>query len=460
MTVATQATRRRGGRSKGRLMRAVCLGSLLVAGACTANSEEVRPPADELFFPTGIGVAPDESVLFAISANSELRYDSGTVLAFDLGAVDAAIDAWLTGGSVPDGCSRNLDFPESIDCPESELVLAEAGVRIGNFATHMAIQDKGGGDLRLLVPVRGDPSVTYIDWVAGAGDLVCGESDASLPLCSEAHRLTRFLDDPALPAVSEEPYDVYVDSGGEWGMVTHLTSGTVTLVDLPVDGAPVLADAITGLFASNGFGQRGSVAVAGRNPGQPDTIAYVTSLSENRVQTFTVARLNDGLPNLVPSEYFFLDVGPVYAGESGNTRGVAFSGDGTRGYFMNRFPPTLTVVDTSAGAGGYPVNRELGATDICREGSSIAVGDVGAGERVFVSCFQDGELHVIDPAGQVTLEAITPVGRGPFSVAVAPDRRRLYISNFFDNTIAVVDLTPGAPTEYRVVLRIGIPTEQ
>ena len=61
----------------------------LALGACTASSEEVRPPDDQLFFPTGVAVSPDESLLFALSANSELRYDSGTVTVFSLDTTDA-----------------------------------------------------------------------------------------------------------------------------------------------------------------------------------------------------------------------------------------------------------------------------------------------------------------------------------------------------------------------------------
>ena len=45
----------------------------------TASANDVRPPSDAIFFPTGMAVAPDDSVLFVAEANSELRYDSGAV---------------------------------------------------------------------------------------------------------------------------------------------------------------------------------------------------------------------------------------------------------------------------------------------------------------------------------------------------------------------------------------------
>jgi DNA-binding beta-propeller fold protein YncE len=47
------------------------------------------------------------------------------------------------------------------------------------------------------------------------------------------------------------------------------------------------------------------------------------------------------------------------------------------------------------------------------------------------------------------------VGRGPYDVVAAPTRRLLFVSNYLEDSIAVIDLTPGAPTENQVVLRLG-----
>jgi DNA-binding beta-propeller fold protein YncE len=193
--------------------------------------------------------------------------------------------------------------------------------------------------------------------------------------------------------------------------------------------------------------------VAGRTPGQPGDVVYVTSRSENRVQTFTIAESGDHA-RLVPSSYFFLDRVGTNNGASSDTRGLVFGQGGDVGYFMNREPPSLAVVDTSIGADGVPRNLVTGGTDLCREASGLAVADLGDGERVFVSCFTEGELYVIDPRAGVEVEAIATVGRGPFGVAVSAARKKLYVTNFFENSIAVIDLTPGAPTQYRVVLRI------
>lgn len=439
------------------------LGMLGIAGAlaagCTASSEEVRPPDDALFFPTAVAVSPDESVLFVMSANSELRYDSAAVSVVDLDAVDEVVDAWLGTGQPPAGCERDPSFSETIECDEAPLLLAGAGARTGNFASTMAVQDLGDGDLRLVIPVRGDPSVTWIDWRAADRALSCSDG-GGFALCDDAHRLTRLREDADLANLPDEPFGVFVDSVNEFAVVTHLTSGTATLVDLPRDGTPVLADAITGLFASDN-GRIGAVGVAGRTPDQPDDRVYVTSRTEGRVQTLTVARPGgeDALPVLVPADHFFLDA--IGRNEGGtDARAIAFGAGGDRAYVVNREPPSVAVVDTSLTATGVPRNVVIGGTDICRDASAVAVADVGEGERVLVTCQTDGEVYVVDPAAGGSVERVAIVGRGPFGVAAAPGRRRLYVSNFFENTIAVIDLSPGAVTQYRVVMRIGLREDQ
>jgi DNA-binding beta-propeller fold protein YncE len=429
------------------------LGIALVA-ACTASSDEVRPPDDQLFFPTGVAVSPDESLLFALSANSELRFDSGTVSVFDLDEVDAILERWLVDGDVPDGCAQDTTFSETINCDTADFLVAGAGVRIGNFAAHLDVQDLGGGDLRLIIPVRGDPSITYVDWDAAQRVLDCGDADG-FPLCDDEHRLTRFeLDDDE--QIEEEPFDLTVDSVSGFAVVSHLTTARVSLVDLPTDGPPRLADTVTDLFASDAFGRRGTVGVASRLPG-PGNMVYVTSLSENRVQTLTVTREIGDYPALIPGEYFFLDRLGANGGGSADGRAIAFGQGGDLAYVMNREPPSVALLDTSIQETGVPNNTISGGTDLCREAASMVVAGAGDAERAYVTCFQDGEVYVVDPRAGGEVEAVTPVGRGPFDLAAAPGRGRLYVSNFFEDSIAVMDLVPGSATQYRVVLRIRNP---
>jgi len=429
----------------------------VLAGGCTASASEVRPPADELFFPTGMAIAPDESVLFVANANSELRYDSGSISVIDLMNVDTVVDGWLQDKTIPGNCTQDPDHIETLQCEANDFISAQAGVRIGNFATDIAVQDLDNGRLRLIVPTRGDPSIAWMDW--DGSQLNCGGTEG-YALCDDDHRLSFAVTNPDL-AIPSEPFGVFADSAGEFAMVTHLTTGAVTLIDSPkADGRlATITDVTASVFLPDpNTGQRGATGVAGRTPKSPGDIVYVASRSEDRIQTFTVGRpVNEAPPFLLQGNYFFLDAVGGTTGSSTDTRGMTFSPTGNFLYLVNRRPPSLQIFDTSLDATGFPRNHAVGAADICRQASTVSVADTGDGERAYVTCFQDGQLYIVNPNGLVQAEDIVIVGRGPYSVVTAPTRKKLYVSNFLEDTIAVLDLTPNVPTRNRVVLRIGIP---
>jgi DNA-binding beta-propeller fold protein YncE len=489
VTEIMQATEGRPRRSKrppmGLLSKVIAV--VAIAGAiagCTASSDEVQPDDLRLFFPTGVVASPDGSKLFVANANSDLTYSSGAISVFRLASVEAVVADWLTSRAVPastcdaDGdddddpdhacCAQAAGFSETLICDE-DLFLAEsraAGVRIGNFATDIALQDLGGGALRLIVPTRGDPSIAWADWSPAAERLLCDDRNPEQPFpsCDERHRLTFILNDADRAAIPEEPFGVYASSADEYAMVTHLTTGRVTLIDSPREGAVQMTDIQSGLFQPDPTtGLVGATSIAGRTPDARGGIVYVGSRSEDRIQTLTVGRpLNDAPPVLVAGSWFFLDgVGNNSNTNNGSndTRGMAFSADGNRLYLLNRRPPTLQILDTSLGPTGVPRNALIGAVDVCRQASSVTVVDSGDGERAYLTCFQDGQIYVVDPRGRGRVEDIVTVGGGPYGVAAAPGGQRLYVTNYLEDTIAVIDLTPGSPTRNRVVLRIGEPRQ-
>ena len=421
--------------------------------ACTASAEQVRPPEDQFFFPTGAAVAPDDTRLFVANANSELRYDSGAITVVDLAIVDQISLDWTVAKTVPDGCTQDPDHIETLTCDEARFIIPHTGARIGNFATDIAIQDRGAGNLRLIVPTRGDPSVAWVDF--DGSKLSCSTSEG-FALCDETHRLAYVHNNPDLAVLPDEPFNVFADSANGYAVVTHLTTGAVTLINSPSDGNATIADVTTGIFAADSLtGLRGSTGVAGRQINGSDLI-YVGSRSENRIQTFTIGRpVNDADPYFIPSNFFFLDSVGANAGSSGDTRGMAFSSSGDRLYLVNRKPPSLQVLDTSLKTTGYPANVGIAATDICRQASTLSVMDSGDGDRVYITCFQDGQVYIVDPRGQSSVEDILTVGRGPYAVVSAPTRKKVYVTNVLEDTIAVIDVAPGSPTRNRVVLRIG-----
>lgn len=446
-----------GARSKLGLPMFRMLAAVLLLSGCPATSDEVRPPRDQFYFPTGMDISPDQEFLFVANANSDLRYDSGTALAVSLDRVDNLVEDWLSSGRVPEGreddCAVDLMVPYTLTCDEEFSIVSDSAVRIGNFATDLRVQDlEGDTDLRIFLAVRGDPSLTWLDWDGDA--LSCSDS-SGFSECDDDHRLTQLRDDSDLPNLSDEPFNIYVDSVNGYALVTHLTSGAITLADAPTrldpDDPPVLADALGGLFAPDPVtGIRGATGAAGRLPGTDGDRIYITSRSEARVQTMLVERPPGGYPVLVPAEHFFLDkVTPSTDG-----RGITFSPDGSRAYIVNREPPMLHIIDTSLDEFGAPKNEFLTGVELCQQASNLTLADTGLGERIYVACFRNGQIWSIDPRGAV-VDAIIDVGRGPHAVVASADRQRLYVSNFLEDTVAVIDLAPGSATQNRVVLRLG-----
>ncbi len=459
-------------------MRFATLGCGLLVAACTADASDVQPREDEMFFPTGMTVAPDDSFAFVVNANSELRWDSGSVMVLDLDKVDDVVEAWTTRREVPagdedqdgdgnddkkkdpdrhangetDDCIIDPDHTETLECDEARFFNEGAAVRIGNFATDISAQNLGNGNLRLFIPTRGDPSIAWANW--DGSTLSCVPGNNLNRQCDSDHRLSFPFNDDSLLGIPEEPYNVF--AGDDFAMVTHLTTGAVTLVDSPVGSDNVVVtDVLTNIFGADTNGIRGATGIAG----SPNTgIIYVASRTEDRIQTFTVGRPANGKePFLLPGKWFFLDAVGTFAGGSNDTRGLTFSPDGKRLYLVNRRPATLQVIDTDISPTGVPKDEPLGATDICRQGSTVTISGTGDDERAYVSCFQDGQVYVVNPTSGVFVEDIILSGRGPYAVTAARSRNKLFVTNFLEDTIAVIDIAPSSPTRNRVVLRIGIP---
>ena len=106
------ATPRQAGRSK-RIVRMVCALAALLSAGCPATSEEVRPPSDQFYFPTGMAISPDQELMFVANANSDLRYDGSTVIPVSLDRLDAVVNEWLSTGSLPSGRVQRLKPPQS-----------------------------------------------------------------------------------------------------------------------------------------------------------------------------------------------------------------------------------------------------------------------------------------------------------------------------------------------------------
>jgi DNA-binding beta-propeller fold protein YncE len=175
------------------------------------------------------------------------------------------------------------------------------------------------------------------------------------------------------------------------------------------------------------------------------------------------APTEEGLKNEVlvrVPDYILVD--NLSVGDRNDARALALGAGGTRLYVVNRLTPQILVYDVTRDASGAPRNQLLSRVEICAQAATMAVADMGKGERIYVPCFSNGQVWVVDP-GRGRLEAIIESGRGPNAAvaasSVATDRKQVYVTNYAEDTISVIDARPGSPTENYVVMKIGVPRD-
>jgi hypothetical protein len=83
--------------------------------------------------------------------------------------------------------------------------------------------------------------------------------------------------------------------------------------------------------------------------------------------------------------------------------------------------------------------------------------DAGRGSLLFITCYEGGEIYVVDPQAPLVV-AIIEAGHGPTALTFSPtDPTIAFVAGYADNNVEVIDLKPGSPTEYMVVQGLGFP---
>lgn len=428
------------------------LGLLMLCGVslgCPAQGEDVLPPVDQLTFPTDLVFDQNRETLFAVNSNANRLFSSGSIQAFDYPSIVSAAKAWRDSSSMPTGseCETDVDFPGLLVCDESSFVLSETTTRLGNFASTIVSQQLDDGRTRLFTTVRGDPSLTWIDWNPTTARLECSEDEDG---CAPEHRLSSIRNDADLGLLPPEPFGLYVDEENETVAVTDLALGTLTLADAPKNGeTPLLTDSLGGFFSLGTRSAVGAFGVAGQFRGNPDNKLYVTSINENRLQTFTVTR-HGGRPILLPSEFFFLG-GQLDFTE---TRGLAFNESGSKLAVINRSPPLVHVIDTSFNEQRTTRNETLGQIEICDDSSEILVREADGRTLAFVNCFVLGQIWALD-LDRFEVISLIDVGLGPYAMDIDEEEGLLVVGNYLENSLSFIDIDPGQITTNRPLLKIG-----
>jgi hypothetical protein len=398
--------------------------------------------------------------LYVASSNFDKCFDTGAVVALDLGA---------------------LGLPPIGEAPADELsqltdlkVGADASVQIDSFAGQMGMWTPAGSNsARLFVATRSESNSLHAIDVEGATALRCvpdlGERNCGVGALSLTANVSGTAEGvPRAPA----PFGVSVTLNAEqrpevW--VTHIEAADSPagsakafrsyLVRVPGDDLSLTADNFFSL-AGGGLpsGAAHATAVGGR-------YAYVTGrtyvANETTQAAAFVLRLVD---RDEPTRVLETGLRNIYS--TIEARDIAISGNRVgnteRLYIVGRFPDTLLVVDVADAQGARPSVAVVDAVPLPDGANQLAVINRGVlGDLVAVTATTTGVVAIYDAALGQIVSQVDDVGLQPFGITADVDmvgnRARLFVSNFGDGRVAVIDIADLAVAQNaRLVAHLGV----
>lgn len=476
--------------------------------ACVTPGEGPSPDPGAMYYPVGLAISPGGHTLYVVNSDFDLQFNGGTVLALDLDRIRASIPpAWdANANNFPCGdLARNNQTilypgpcaPISLKAPpDGRGSLVAAAAEIGAFGTDIiTVARNDAPGVRLFVPVRGDPSITWFDVEDDRGleapisrQLSCGQA-SSTARCDAQHRAGENPDANLRRVVlPPEPYGIAASEDGEALIVTHQTSGSVSLVTNPWDGTPTL-QFVSGGFPAGGVGAAAMpipryVAAKGLDyqPGFLTTFRASAEVDLVRYYDDTAA---------APSRPFIVRAGAtrITVNASGvDSRGLAIDASERKAcesacnddevclqtcaaipanvYIANRAPPSLLLgrTRTTVSPTGSDDLIDIYDTIPLTFGASrVVIGSITNPEgeveqRVFVSCFDARYIFIYDPVGR-RIDGQIRTSRGPHAMAVDPIAPYLYVAHFTDSYIGVVDLDQRHALTYpSIIATVGVPT--
>jgi hypothetical protein len=424
---------------------------------CLPDTGGIEPPNDRLIFPVGLAATGDAGHLLVVNSNFDLEYNAGTFVAMDLGFLDEHWGAAADGGvEAYDACGKDGFSEVSQDdqycfVKEEHLIDEAQTIRLGAFASDLEMTPSGS---RALIPVRGERAIIVVDVDEEGDDLLsCGEG-ADLH-CASSHMI-KSNDNVTMPI---EPYEVatmdYANPNGgggddtmvTLGFATHLAGGEVSLFSVetaPVDEAgqvgpsslaPSLLSVIDGVVdGASGIAVNTvtrDIYVTGRH----DEFPHVAVL---QVRTDSQNGSYEDNPWFSQVDYIDIEA-EMYAGT--NARSLAVTRDGGRAFLATREPDALVEFDID----NYAMSDMV---TVCNDPSAVAlyedpndtIDPFDDSVYAFVLCFLTGQLYVIDTA--LMQAEVRTMGSGPQAIAVDRVRELIYVANFRESTISVIEAVP------------------
>lgn len=471
-------------RHAARSLLVALLGGVLLA-ACAETEKGISHPVDRLHFPTTLAADPEGRFLYVVSSNFDVRYRSGAVVAIDLTThrllPDTAVGIGHFGGELTLRAVADEAFAEDVPGGDRYRLVGYVTSRAGREVHWFTVADDEDGTP--LVDCGEDPGAADDDEVRECDD------DHSIG-SAERKRLPR--DDADLTPEEIADADggvdmslgldvygtaVYPGEGGlsDYLLVTNPRSGELAVFhidggypmkadepgqpagDPPADSVPSKPG--EPVYLEDLFIGGGAYAVAVTPQGDR---AYATSRFANAVLPFRI----DEIPDPAGTDRRWPVVADLVAVPINNTtiigdygRELVFNSEGTRAYLAYHNPSAIVLFDTTPDEEGARANRFIDAVDVGLQPSALALAPGGpdGADRLYVVCFRDEALWVIDPE-LLEVEARIELPGGPFDLVVVPDPTtgalRAYVTMFERDAVAVIELDRESPFFQQVIAYI------
>lgn len=444
--------------------------SSLALPACNLDNAGDDPPEGLLYMPAGVLLSTPPSAdegprhLFVVNANFDLRYNAGSLQAYDLDAVDAAIAK----------CADRDQLGATTCQIDSQKVLTDE-VLVPSLTTYMtAASDRS----RIYISSRTDMNLTVIDLDESRDrPLSCGDSNRR---CDEKHMSwTDPLADSRDVSIPPEPVGITAGSArdiapgddtgieGQFVMIAHRGGDVTAFLDRGRGTQLELQDVL---------------AIGGSTHPikEPTGITFDPTTHLAYVSVYARGTLDIGAKKLLarvgvspasnsdePSTLYDAGVVTLEGVSLGrNLHGVAINEfNPGEALVVSRAPASIMWVDMAGPLSGQSDPTQAfvrHTTTIGGSPSRVVSGALGDRKLVVVSCFDSREIFILDADTAETLSVVHNLS-GPFEVALDSARKRLYVADFRSSVIRILDLAPlldGAsetvPTG-RIIATLGRP---
>ena len=422
---------------------------LLALGALSCERyEEPLPRRDRLNYPIGLALHPEGEYLYVVNSNFDSRYSP------QLGGTVSVVDT------------------------DTFEILAKSSPFIPSFGSHIELNEEA---TRAYVPTRSGDNLVVLEVAEapgrGAGSLLhCVDAEGRRTMEADACALHRIPDLPEAPELTRDPFGVEVVTVERGGVpvdvvaLSYLSGDLVSVASFPeqqIAGASLVSAPLL----------RGGNQIA-RRPGTLEM--YVAGRNTNQIVVFTPFIDSSGEAEAIfIRRTITLNTGVA----SVDARGIAFDETGEYLYVTTRRPSALHIFRLRPGAlgDGSGLEHQLERTIPLGKGpSDVRVHRVPGGEGrelVLVPCFDDKNIHIIDPKRGV-VEAIVELDETPYELITESGTARCqepgsacraYVSLFTDSSklsvscddtgegcgsVAVIDLDPASDRYLQVIAKI------